>query len=885
MADVDLRQTDGSAPDDGTLNLQGSSTPAAGSAGGSGVLDVSQPGSTQGSTGTAAVPAPTTLVLGTADTLATPAGTLVLGGDAAPGAAAPVSMPTPAAGTPIAITSAGAPLADTADAAAATATDPSTTLTSITDTDADPEDQQSQLDEPLFRFSAPAPAFAAPADAVPVRTAPADEPLPNPTPDTVAVAANIAPTTSSTADASAMPFTRPIDNEEPTDAATTQQTLASAPSAPANGLLPDDQPKTFFAKLKYLWNHQVKGKPGMQQQQAAASADTVAPTGKPLDALVDKPADQLTDSQKRELRDAEALFEQGVATLVDVMAPAAIRFDPAKMMIDGQYAQTFFVYDYPHFLESAWLSSIINAQASMDISMFLYPRDSAEIMSFLRRKVTQLGAEMNIYRSKGLTRDPYIEAKYKDAEELRDALARGQERFFSCSLYFTVYAESEDKLKLVAKKLQNELGGKLVLSKPAFLQMERGYNSTLPQATDELALPRSLNTSPLSSTFPFVSSTLTSDDGILYGINRHNNSLIIFDRFQLPNANSVVLATSGAGKSFAVKLEILRSLMWGTDVIVIDPENEYQDLCRTVGGTYLRLSLTSGQRINPFDLPRPIAGQDDDDGGLLRSNIISLHGLLAIMLGGLTPQEQSLLDKALIQTYALKGITFDTPDPHSYLPPVMADLKAVLESMNGGADLALRLDPYVTGAYSGFFGGQTNVQLDQGMMVFCVRDLEEQLRPMAMYIVLGYIWNRVRSELRKRLLVIDEAWNIMRHEDSGSFLFGLVKRARKYYLGITTISQDVEDFVNSPYGKPIVTNSSMVLLLKQSPTAVDMLEKIFHLTAGEKQLLTTSGVGQGIFFAGDKHVATQIVASYTEEQLVTTNPEQILARQQQATQE
>ena len=466
----------------------------------------------------------------------------------------------------------------------------------------------------------------------------------------------------------------------------------------------------------------------------------------------------------------------------------------------------------------------------------------------------------------------------EDAESLRTDLQRGQEKFFQFGLYFTVYTKTLDELKKITKQLESLLAGKLVLSKKADLQMERGFNSTIPICLDELETMRNMNTSPLSTTFPFISSELTSNDGILYGLNRHNESLIIFDRFSLENANSVVFAKSGAGKSYTIKLEILRYLMLGTDVIVIDPENEYKPLCETVGGTYLNVSLNSDRRINPFDLPTPLEGEEIKPGDLLRSSVINLTGLMRLMLGTMSAQEEGILDKALIDTYSTKGITMDVIDPSTFKVPTMEDFYSVLSSMDGAADMSQRISKFVTGTYSGVFNKETNVTLDTGLMVFSVRDLEDELRPIAMYIILNYIWNRVRSTLKKRLLVIDEAWSLMQHEDSAKFLFGLVKRARKYYLGVTTITQDVEDFVKSEYGKPIITNSSMQVLLKQSPSSIEPLTKIFNLTEGEKYMLLNSGVGQGLFFAGLKHVAIQVIASFSEDKIVTTNPEELLAQ-------
>lgn len=585
---------------------------------------------------------------------------------------------------------------------------------------------------------------------------------------------------------------------------------------------------------------------------------------------------KLTADEKKKFMESEKIYQEGLSAIKDLIAPASMEIQYDKMRVDGMYTQSFYVFAYPRYLDANWLAPVINFDVTMDISQFIYPINSGDIMKTLRKKVAQMQSSMRINAEKGHVRDPGLETALEDAESLRTDIQRGQEKFFQFALYFTLYATSEKKLEKVAKQLESLLAGKLVLTKRAQLQAEHGFNSSIPICLDQLYTIRNMNTGPLSTTFPFTSSDLTSDKGVLYGINRHNDSLIIFDRFALENANSVVFAKSGAGKSYAVKLEILRQMMMGTDVIVIDPENEYEALANTVGGSYLRLSLNSDRRINPFDLPRPIEGDDNKPGDLLRSGIINLHGLMNLMLGKLTPEEESILDRALIDVYALKGITMDSVDPSAFAPPTMEDLYQILGSLEGATGLTQRLSKYTTGSYSGIFNKPTNVDLSTGMMVFCIRDLEDALRPIAMYIILNYIWNSVRSELKKRILVIDEAWSMMQHEDSAKFLYGLVKRARKYYLGVSTITQDVEDFLKSEYGKPIITNSSMQLLLKQSPTAVDMLGKIFNLTDGEKYVLLNSGVGQGLFFAGQKHVAVQIIASFTEDKIVTTNPEEVM---------
>ena len=560
----------------------------------------------------------------------------------------------------------------------------------------------------------------------------------------------------------------------------------------------------------------------------------------------------------------------------DLIAPSSVEINYDNLRVEGNFARTFVVYSYPRYLDTNWMSPLVNFDATMDIAQFIYPIDSAKIMRILSKKVTQMQSAMNINAEKGLIRDPALETAYEDAEQLRTEIQRGQEKFFQLAMYFTVFADELKKIDRISKQLESVLGSKLILTKRSDLRMEHGFNSTSPMCLDELEIFRNMNTGPLSTTFPFTSSDLTSNEGVLYGLNRHNDSLVIFDRFSLPNANSVVFATSGAGKSYAVKLEILRYLMLGVDMIVIDPENEYEELAKTVGGTYLRVSLTSDRRINPFDLPGALKDEELQPGDLLRANIIALHGLLKIMLEGLSPVEEGLIDKALNDVYALKGITMEMVDPSKMPVPTMEDLHALLSNMEGAGDLAQRLEKFTKGTYSGIFNKLTNVDMASGLMVFSIRDLEDSLRPIAMYIILNFIWNRIRSQMKRRLLIVDEAWTMMQHEDSARFLFGLVKRARKYYLGITTITQDVEDFIKSSYGKPIVTNSSMQLLLKQAPASINILQKVFNLTEGEKYMLLNSGVGQGLFFAGLKHVAIQVIASYTEDKIVTTNPEEIL---------
>lgn len=582
-------------------------------------------------------------------------------------------------------------------------------------------------------------------------------------------------------------------------------------------------------------------------------------------------------SAEGKLAEVEKQYREGITTLKDLLAPSSLKFTNSWFELNGKFGRSFFVLAYPRFLSSNWLSFIINSESALDVSMFIYPIDSGMVLKKLRSKVGEIGSQMTIEQEKGLARNPLLETAYHDVEELRDQLQQGVEHFFRFALYFTLYSDTLEELDKNSKVLESALGAKLVVTKRAMLAVEAGYNSTLPLGLDDLDVSSNLNTSPLSSTFPFVSSDLTGNDGILYGINRHNNSLVLFDRFAMENANSVVFAKSGAGKSYSVKLEILRSLMVGIEVIVIDPENEYQHLAEAVGGTFLNISLNSDFRINPFDLP--IGLEDEDKGDILRSAVINLIGLMSLVLGKLDPTEEAIMDKAIWQTYAKKDIT-ETSDFATSEMPVMSDLIEILSGMVGGESLALRLGKFTEGTFAGLLNNQTNVVLKNQLLVFSIRDLEEQLRPIAMYIILGHIWNVVRSELKKRILVLDEAWILMQHEDSARFVFGIAKRARKYYLGLTTITQDVADFMTSTYGKPIVTNSSIQLLLKQSPAAIDIVTETFFLTEGEKYLLLESDVGEGIFFAGLKHAAIKVYASYVEDQIITTDPKQLLEIEQ-----
>lgn len=570
----------------------------------------------------------------------------------------------------------------------------------------------------------------------------------------------------------------------------------------------------------------------------------------------------------------EQIYKQGVLELQDVIAPSALKITPREINLGDKIARTFFVMSYPRVLTDSWFAPLINLDRVLDISVFIHPLDSADILKKFQKKVAEVQSQIMAREEKGLVRDPVLDTAYKDLEDLRDQLQQAQEKIFDVGVYITIYGSTIEELDKAESEIKSMLESRLIYVKPALFQQEQGFKSVLPLGRDELAVNSKLNSSPLSSIFPFVSFDLTSDKGILYGVNRHNASLVLFDRFSLENYNSVIFAKSGSGKSYATKLEILRTLMFDTEVIVIDPEREYEFLSQTVGGRYFNISLNSENHINPFDLAAP--REDESPADVLRSNIVALVGMFRIMLGGLTPEEDAIIDKAITETYALKDITIDS-NFAEVEPPLLSDFELVLAGMQGSESLVQRLSKYTKGSWAGFINQPTNVDLNKRFVVFSVRDMEDDLKPVAMYLITHYIWNAVRKNLKKRLLVIDEAWWMMKSDDTASFLYGMAKRGRKYYLGLATITQDVDDFLKSPYGLPMITNSSIQLLLKQSPTTIDTLQKTFNLSDEEKYLLLESDVGEGIFFAGLKHVAIKVIASYTEDQIITSDPSQVLA--------
>jgi len=596
-----------------------------------------------------------------------------------------------------------------------------------------------------------------------------------------------------------------------------------------------------------------------------------------LDKLFPKKKDKNTQSDTSASVLAvlpEQIYESANLELQDVIAPSALKIEPKSLNLGDKIARTFFIISYPRYLTDNWFSPIINLDKVFDVSIFIHPVDTSLALRQFQKKVAEVQSQIGVREAKGMVRDPMLDTAYQDLESLRDNLIQAQEKMFDVGIYITVYADNDLELFKVENEIKSMLESKLIYIKPALFQQEDGFKSVIPTGTDLLGIHQKLNSEPLSSIFPFVSFDLTSDKGILYGVNRHNSSLVIFDRFSLENYNSVTFAKSGSGKSYATKLEILRSLMFDIDVIVIDPEREYEYLAEAVGGRYFNISLSSDHHINPFDLPIP--REDETAADVLRSNIINLVGLFRLMLGGLSPEEDSMVDRAISETYAIKDITPDS-DFSNIEPPLLSDFEMVLSGMEGSDSVVQRLIKYTRGSWATFLNRPSNVDINKKFVVFSVRDMEDELKPIAMYIVTHYIWNAVRKNLKKRLLVVDEAWWMMKTEDTASFLYSIAKRGRKYYLGLATITQDAADFMKSPYGVPIVTNSSIQLLLKQSPSTIDVLQKTFNLTDEEKYLLLESGVGEGIFFAGMKHVAIKIISSYTEDQIITSDPSQILA--------
>lgn len=557
-----------------------------------------------------------------------------------------------------------------------------------------------------------------------------------------------------------------------------------------------------------------------------------------------------------------------------VIAPSALKISPNYIQLGETYVRTIFMGTYPRFLNAGWFSPIINLDRVTDISLHVVPQDTATVLKQLRIQLAKLEAQIMEENAAGNVRNPVLETAIGDIESLRDKLQLGTERFFRVGIYVTIYANSVKELDDAEEKVNGILEAQLVVPKQSAFRMLEGFLATSPLNDDRLQVYTSLNTEPLASTFPFISSDLTSNAGILYGINTSNNSLVLFDRFSLENANAVVFAKSGAGKSYTIKLEIIRQMIMGTQVLCIDPEDEYKYLSDTVGGTTVKVSVNSDQHINPFDLP--VAREDESPKDVFNSHVLAVSGLIRLLMGGdLSPEEDAILDQAIIQTYAIKDITPDS-DFAKLPPPILSDLQNILQGMNGAESMATRLKKFTEGTFAGFLNQPTNVRLDAPLLVFSIRDMEDELRPVAMYLVLNHIWSQIRRELRRRLLVVDEAWWVMKFPVGADFLFNIAKRGRKYYVGLTTISQDIMDFMGTAQGRSIVANSSMQILMKQSPSSIDIIQETFNLTDSERYYLLEARVGHGLFFLGGNHVGLRVVAAYAEDQVITSDPRQLL---------
>jgi len=586
-----------------------------------------------------------------------------------------------------------------------------------------------------------------------------------------------------------------------------------------------------------------------------------------------KPDKDKDKELKTQINEPTFQLGKGMVSVQDIIAPPAIEVDFDYLKIGNKFFRTLFIAGYPRFVSANWLAPLINFDHSLEIAMYIYPIEGKGVLDNLRRKIAEMEAEIQTDVERGRLIDPSTQAKLEDARSLQEQLVKGAERFFQFGLYISIPADSLEELNKVTKEVTSTLGSLLIIAKHATLQMEDGFKSTVPTCIDKLMITRNMDTTSLATTFPFTSSELTANEGVLYGINEHNDSLIIFDRFSLENANSVIFAKSGAGKSYLVKLEALRSLMFGTEIIVIDPEAEYKVLAEAVGGEYITFGFQSQSKINPFDLSA-IYEEGENELGL---KILSLHSLFKVIMGQLSSTEEAILDRALVLTYKMKGITND-PATQKKEAPLMEDLYKTLIGMEEAQakGLAERIEKFVKGSFVGIFDQHSNVNIKNPFTVFSTKELEESLRPIAMFIILDYIWTKIKKDMKQRILVVDEAWYLMKYPDSANFLYSIAKRARKYYLGLTTITQDVEDFLTGDYGKAILTNSSIQVLMKQSPAAIDKVAQVFYLSEGEKQLLLSSNIGEGIFFAGPNHVAIRVVASPDEHQLITTRPEELI---------
>lgn len=574
---------------------------------------------------------------------------------------------------------------------------------------------------------------------------------------------------------------------------------------------------------------------------------------------VTNPIKQRQAARADKQKEMTLLFGEQDAT--DVLSYAGLEENIDYLCIDGVYIRTLYISGYPFVASSGWLDSLINFNHDTDISYHVHEVNALHALPKLHRKITELESTKRAMMRAGKIVGSEITDPLESAIELRDKIQRGQEKLFQMSIYVCVRAESLEELNKTTKLLEATMSARLFYSKVARYQQLEALQSILPRGEDQLMQKRNLDSSSAALTFPFMSSELVQESGILYGVNKSNNSLVILDRFSLHNANSIVFAQSGSGKSYTTKVEILRQLMQGTKVLVIDPEREYKCLSETVGGTYIKLSAKSKEKINPFDLATTLHTKAD-----LAEHVQDLTAVIDLMAEGLDKREKAAVDKAILKVYKKA----------KKQQPLLEDLYAELHAL-GQLHLCERLEKYISGSSAEIFNAHTNIELDNRLVIFDIKDMPANLRPIMMLIISNFIQNQVKAKPEKRMLVIDEGWLLLEHEQSARFIAGLVRRARKYYLGVSFISQQADDFLKSDYGRAIASQSALRILMRQDTTTIKTVVNEFNLSEYEQQFLLTCERGDALIIADQHHVAVKVIASDKEHPLITTDPRELYA--------
>ena len=567
----------------------------------------------------------------------------------------------------------------------------------------------------------------------------------------------------------------------------------------------------------------------------------------------------LDNYRKKKLDEKNALrLHFGEQDQVDLFSYSGLEEQSSFLVIDDTYIRTLFISGYPFVASSGWLDSLINFNHDVDISYHISEVDALSALPKLNRKITELESTKRAMIRSGRIIGSEITDPLESAIELRDKIQRGQEKLFQMSIYICLRADSLSELDKLTQLLENTLSARLFYSKVARYQQVEGLQSILPRSQDQLNQRRNLDSSSAALAFPFMSSELVQESGILYGINKSSSSLVILDRFSRHNANSIVFAQSGSGKSYATKVEILRQLMQGVKVIVIDPEREYKKLTESVNGTYIKLSSTSSEKINPFDLASSSHNSND-----LSEHVQDLTEIISLMVEGLSGHEKAAVDKAILAIYKKSN------------SPLLQDLYKELKKLRQ-TKLCERLEKYISGSLSHVFNEQTNIDLSNRLVIFDIKDLPESLRQIMMMIISNFVSNQVKASLEKRLLIIDEGWMLLQHEESARFVAGLVRRARKYYLGVSIISQQANDFLKNEYGRAIASQSSLRILMRQDTTTIKGVVSEFNLSEYEQSFLLTCERGDALIIADQNHVAVRVVASDREHPLITTNPNEYM---------